>query len=109
MAKKRQETKNIIKKYIRNLQSLGISVQKTILFGSRAKGKFREDSDIDIAVISKEFEIMGLWEKAKYLGRAARGISSPIEALGFSPSQLRKHDQGTMLHEILNSGLEIKF
>lgn len=91
MVKKRQETKKVIKKYVRNLQSSGIFIQKAILFGSRAKGKFREDSDIDIAVISEEFEKMGLWEKAKYLGRAARGISYPIEAFGFLPSELRKH------------------
>jgi len=51
---------------------------------------------------------MGLWEKAKYLGRAARGISYPIEAIGFSPSQLEKSEQGTLIDEVKRSGVEIQ-
>ena len=108
MAQTRQKIKNLVLQYIRNLESLGISIQKVIIFGSQAKGDFRNDSDIDIAVISKDFEKMGLWDRAKYLGRAARDIPYPIEALGFSPSQLRAAEQGTILDEITRSGVEVK-
>ncbi|HZX47984.1 MAG: hypothetical protein A2Z47_06830 [Thermodesulfovibrio sp. RBG_19FT_COMBO_42_12] len=107
MAETRQTIKKIIFQYIYNLQALGISVQKVIIFGSQAKGTFTEDSDVDIVVISNEFEKMGLWEKAKYLGRAARGIPYPIEAIGFSPSQLKKSRQGTLIDEAKRSGVEI--
>ncbi len=51
---------------------------------------------------------MGLWDRARYLGRAARNIPYPIEALGFSPSQLKKVEQGTILDEITRSGIEVK-
>jgi len=78
-----------------------------IVFGSQAKGTYNKDSDIDIAVISEDFEKMGLWDRAKYLGRAARNIPYPIEALGFSPSQLKKVEQGTILDEITKSGIEV--
>lgn len=108
MAQAGHKVKEIVSRYIRNLESLGISVQKVIVFGSQAKGSFRKDSDIDIAVISRDFEKMGLWDRAKYLGRAAREIPYPIEALGFSYSQLKKVRQGTMLDEITRSGIEVK-
>jgi predicted nucleotidyltransferase len=108
MAQAGQKIKSIISKYISNLEALGISVQKVILFGSQAKGTYNKESDIDIAIISREFEKMGLWKKAKYLGRAARGIPYPIEALGFSPSQLKKIEQGTILDEIKRRGVEVK-
>ncbi len=108
MAQTRQKIKTIVIKYIRNLESLGIYVQKVIVFGSQAKGTFNKNSDIDIAVISKDFEKMDLWTRAKYLGRAARGIPYPIEAIGFSPSQLKKIEQGTILDEITRSGIEVK-
>lgn len=107
MAQTRQSVKNIISKYIRNLEALGISVRKVILFGSYAKGTYHKESDIDIAVISDDFERMGIWERAKYLGRAARDIPHPIEVLGFSPSQLEKIERGTMLDDITRSGVEI--
>ena len=108
MAQTRQKIKRLVLQYIRNLESLGISIQKVIIFGSQAKGDFRKDSDIDIAVISRDFEKMGLWDRAKYLGRAARDIPYPIEALGFSPSQLRAAEEGTILDEITRSVVEVK-
>ena len=108
MAQAGQKVKSIVSKYIQNLELLGITVQKVILFGSQARGIFKKESDIDIAVVSKDFEKMGLWEQAKYLGRAARDLPYPIEALGFSPSQLKKVEQGTMLDEITRSGVEVK-
>ncbi len=108
MAQAGKETKRVVSKYISSLQSLGISVQRVILFGSQAKGTFCKDSDIDIAVVFRDLEKMGLWEKAKYLGRAAREIPYPIEALGFSPSQLKKFERGTMLDEIMRSGVDVK-
>ena len=108
MAQARQKIKSLVLQYIHNLESLGISIQKVIVFGSQAKGTFKKDSDIDIAVISRDFEKMGLWDRAKYLGRAARNIPYPIEALGFSPSQLKKVEEGTILDEITRSGVEVK-
>ena len=100
--------KSIIQKYICNLESLGISIQKVIVFGSYANGTFTKDSDIDIAVISNEFEKMRLWDKAKYLGRAARGIPYPIEAIGVSPSEFEKSRQGTLIDEVKRNGIEIQ-
>jgi len=108
MAQTSQQIKRLVLQYIRNLEALGLSIQKVIVFGSQARGNFNKDSDIDIAVISKDFEKMGLWDRAKYLGRAARNIPYPIEALGFSPSQLKKVEQGTILDEITRSGIEVK-
>ena len=108
MAQARQQIKKLVLQYIRNLESLGLSIQKVIIFGSQAKGDFKKDSDIDIAVIAKEFEKMGLWDRAKYLGKAARNIPYPIEALGFSPSQLKEVEQGTILDEITRRGIEVK-
>ncbi len=108
MAQAGQKVRGIVAKYIQNLESSGIDVQKVILFGSQAKGTFKKESDIDIAVVSRDFEKMGLWEQAKHLGRAARNLPYPIEALGFSPSQLKKVEEGTMLDEITRNGVEVK-
>ena len=45
----------IIKKYIRELESHDIPVQEVILFGSYAGKNPRSESDIDLAVISEVF------------------------------------------------------
>jgi len=56
MASSRSSIINLIKEYIARLKENNISVEKVLLFGSNIKGTSREDSDIDIAVISSSFK-----------------------------------------------------
>lgn len=44
-----------------------VRVEKIILFGSYARGDFSEDSDVDIAIVSKDFEDKDIFEKAQML------------------------------------------
>ena len=39
------------------------SIKEIILFGSRAKGKQRKDSDIDLMIISDDFKNMNFFER----------------------------------------------
>ena len=54
---------NIVKKYIKELESKGLSFYKVILYGSHAKGTADEDSDIDVLLISNLFDE----DKDKYI------------------------------------------
>ena len=50
-----RETLQLIKQIIlEEAENLGVKVEKIILFGSRARGEAREDSDYDILVITRE-------------------------------------------------------
>ena len=50
-----KETLRLIKQIIlEESKKLGVKVEKIILFGSRARGDYREDSDYDILIIVKE-------------------------------------------------------
>lgn len=37
------------------LERAGVSVEKLVLFGSYATGNYHDDSDIDVAVVSRYF------------------------------------------------------
>ncbi|RKX83133.1 MAG: hypothetical protein DRP57_08500 [Spirochaetes bacterium] len=52
MAKETRDITIIIEKFKNELIRLGINPQKTILYGSYAKGEQKEYSDIDVTVIS---------------------------------------------------------
>lgn len=54
---------NIIKKYINELNENGLYFHKVILYGSYAKGTADEDSDIDLMLVSNQFEV----DNAEYL------------------------------------------
>jgi len=101
------EIRDIITRYIENLKSLGVSIERIYLFGSQANQIADKDSDVDLAVVSPLFEKMSLWDRAGYLGKAAWDIPYPIDVLGFSPSQVRKAAPGSLLNHILKNGIEI--
>lgn len=76
---------------------------KVILFGSYAKGNFNEDSDIDIAVILKDFK--DVIEMQLELMRLRRKIDSRIE-----PHPFREKDfvlSNPVVNEIIKYGQEI--
>jgi len=52
MATSKDQIIRDIKNYVEELNRHGINVQKTYLFGSWVRGGVREDSDIDVALIS---------------------------------------------------------
>ena len=53
----------IVEKFKKALEYQGIRVKKIILYGSQATGKAEEHSDIDIVVISDDFEGINLLER----------------------------------------------
>ena len=69
-----------------------IIVNKMILFGSFAKNTQREDSDVDVAVVSKDFEGLNHWERIEILTNAIYEVFEPIEAVAFSPEEWERND-----------------
>lgn len=81
----------VIERYASMLRQAGITPERVILFGSHAKGSPREDSDIDLVIISKDFARLDLRERAELLGLAATRMLEPIEALGYTPDEANEH------------------
>ncbi|MEJ5259745.1 MAG: nucleotidyltransferase domain-containing protein [Anaerohalosphaeraceae bacterium] len=77
----------VISDFQKALQEVGIKPQKIILFGSYASGRQREDSDIDLVVISEDFEGKGYWERIELLSSAIYKVFKPIEAVAMTPQE----------------------
>lgn len=108
MVKGRSEIKNIKDRYIRELKEMGISVEKVVLFGSYAKGHPREDSDIDLLVVSKDFRDKNLRERLELLGLAAGRVFEPVEAIGYTKEEIEdEKTEGSFIKEILSSGVAV--
>jgi predicted nucleotidyltransferase len=103
-----REIYQVISEYKRRLQSLGIKVKKTFLYGSHAVGKAREDSDIDLVVISEDFKSMDIWERLCLLGRARMGIKRPMEIIGLTEEELESEDSSSFIKdEVKSKGVEV--
>ena len=107
MFTRRQKIKNIVKRFKAELIKLNINPQKIIIFGSYANGNPREDSDIDIAVISEDFKNLNLRERLEILGLAAGRVFEPIEAIGYTIEEVKNVNPVSILSEILTSGITI--
>jgi len=105
MVKKRQEIKRIIAQFTKRLGELGVEVSQIILYGSYAKGKPKEYSDIDIAVISPSFEKIDIFKRQEILSIAHHGFDEPIEPIGLTPDQVK--EKKGLVREILDTGVVI--
>jgi len=101
----RQETiKSVVRKYIK---SLPLKVDKAILFGSTVKGDRLKDSDVDLIVISQDFQKMTLPERFLVLQKNWRPHLD-LEAFGFTQEEFNKlKDKSIVLQEATEHGINI--
>lgn len=76
-----------LRRFREALEALNINVQTLILFGSYATGTARDDSDIDVVVISPSFADKSYWERVSLLSEAIYQVFLPIEASAFTPEE----------------------
>ena len=93
-----------VKSYIEQLESIGIHVQQAILFGSYASGKHNEWSDIDLAIVSKDF-IGDRFEDRNRIRRITLQVNSDISPMPFRPEDF--NDSDYFVKEILETGIRI--
>ena len=94
---------NIAQKYASAVKA-NYNFIKIILFGSYAKGNFNDDSDIDIAVVFKDYS--NLIDMQLELMRLRRKIDSRIEPHPFRESEFEISNP--VVNEIIKFGQEIK-
>ena len=76
-----------VKRFKQALESADVRVDRLIMFGSHATDTAREDSDIDVVVISPSFANKDYWERIDILSEAIYRVFAPIEASAFTPEE----------------------
>ena len=76
-----------VRQFKQALESIDIKVEQLILYGSHAAGTAREDSDIDVVVISPSFSDKSYWQRIDILTEAIYKVFAPIEASAFTPEE----------------------
>lgn len=78
---------------------------KVILFGSRARGETRPDSDLDFLVIEPD-EVSERRAETARLRRELRGLEVALDVIVISAKHAEQwgHFKGTVLNEALNEG-----
>jgi predicted nucleotidyltransferase len=94
-----------VKRFKNVLESINIRVDQLILFGSHAEGTAREDSDIDLVVISSSFSDKGYWERINILSDAIYQVLAPIEASAFTPDEWKS--EKSLIFDYAKNGVSV--
>ncbi|MFQ5880462.1 MAG: nucleotidyltransferase domain-containing protein [Dehalococcoidia bacterium] len=97
------ELRQAIDDFIRHLQE-GIRVEAVILYGSYAHGNPHEWSDIDLAVISPDFEGVLMPERQRIISRLTLHSHRRIEPIGYPSSEYHNPGRHSFLREIIRTG-----
>jgi predicted nucleotidyltransferase len=101
-----QTTIKTIKKYLTRLPNT-IVVDQMVVFGSRARGDYRENSDIDVAIVSQNFNDMSEVEQSRLLYKATTDIYPEIHPWGFTPKEFNTADKQSSIGSIREQGLRV--
>lgn len=78
------------------LKEKGLEVEQIVVFGSHADGSNRKDSDIDIIIVSSQFEGKNIFERVEMIsGVHAKTVSKfrvPLDILLKSPEEAKDSD-----------------
>ena len=100
------EIENILKIFLLKTKENNISIKSAYLFGSTATGKNNELSDIDIALVSDDFEGIRFLDKQS-LYQAVVETDISIEPITFKVCDF--NNENPIVSEILNTGININY
>lgn len=99
----KEEIRKKLDKYVALLNKNFI-LKQVVLFGSFAKGTYKEFSDIDVAVFIDEDMDADYWEDSTLLFKLIRNIDARIEPVLFYADELKNYEKASFVNEILSKG-----
>ena len=82
----------------------GIRVEALILYGSYARGTAYDQSDIDLAVISPDFEGVPMYKREEQIALLTLYRDLRITPIGYPSSEYRSPIAASFLTEVIRTG-----
>ncbi len=102
MARTEDQIRAAVTEYVDALKP-EIDVDRVILYGSYSAGVAREESDIDVAVVSPDFASLSPLEVIQVLARRMIHCDSMLMPVGYTPAQFHDPDN-SFAREIARTG-----
>jgi predicted nucleotidyltransferase len=95
------------KDYLRALRRRGVPIRFGVLFGSWVQGRAHRWSDIDLVVVSPQFDHSHSWTDVRVLWRQAARTDSRIEPIACGEKQWEEDDSTVILNIARREGERI--
>src|SRR5437667_12390597 len=104
---KETDIQRITKRYVQRL-ARSITVNKAILTGSWATGRYLEDSDVDLIIVSDDFSKMAISERLSCLQKNWTN-KIPLEAFGYTVEEFRRlRQRSTYVKDAIRNGIVLE-
>jgi predicted nucleotidyltransferase len=104
MANIPDDVRTSVEEFVRQLNANNLRILQAYIFGSYAKGRQTEWSDIDLALVSDKFEGNFYYDRRK-LSPFVVKINADIETHPFRPEDFTKDN--SLVEEIIETGIRI--
>ena len=94
----------IVERYLAAVEQHGIHLQQAILFGSYANGRYSEWSDIDVALVSDDFQGIRFYDREK-LSQPTLQVDARIDPVPYQTKDFTT--ENFFVQEILKTGVRI--
>jgi predicted nucleotidyltransferase len=98
----------LLQLYIRLLNDAGLRIQKAFLYGSFARNEASADSDIDVMLVSEQFDSNDIKEKAR-AWQLTRKVDLRIEPFTIGAKRFFSDDDSALVDQVKKEGIEIAF
>ena len=71
---------DLVRRYLALLRQHGIQIDRAVLFGSQARGQAHANSDIDLLLLSPDFETL-TWKQEELLWALTAQVDSRLEPI----------------------------
>ena len=96
----------LLQQYIMILNEAGLKIKKAFLYGSYARNEANLDSDIDVMLISENFDDNNIEIKAK-AWQLTNKVDRRIEPFTLGMKRFLADDDSALIAEIRKDGIEI--
>jgi predicted nucleotidyltransferase len=103
----KKKIKQIIKKYLSEVEKSGLNISKVFLYGSHVYGTPNDKSDIDLLIVSPQFDGENKDEFVAKLWLATESVDFIIEPIGVGEKFFNSNQFSPLLDLIKLKGLEI--
>jgi predicted nucleotidyltransferase len=104
-----EDVLNSVQKYLAAVQEAGVEIEFAVVFGSQARGEVHKWSDIDLLVVSPQFDSLHDRSAINLLWRLTARVDSRIEPIPCGSLQWREDDSSAIIEiarregEVLNA------
>jgi predicted nucleotidyltransferase len=98
----------LLQSYVLLLNEAGLKIQKAFLYGSFARNEARPDSDIDVMLVSENFDHFDIKAKAK-AWQLTRKVDLRIEPFTIGIKRFFSDDDSALVDQVKKEGIEIAF